>query len=642
MGNNRYVLGNVLIRLGIVFFFGVISISCSSENSNSDPVNCAPTSLSKNAGDLGKARVFLPDPMSASGNADLLASSSQLNTYAQDVDLSHLSGYGVLQSKYVEVVNGVDCQRGFGAYEPTHQFIYSHQDRRFQEAMTYFFGDAYQANMEQLGYLQSVGPVSLVAHCVPRDNAYFERKTSGTTTTNLVCLGDSKSSPGASYADDAVVLIHELQHASTVDNYSMDHDLNQFVYDEAGALNEAISDFMGLIFSDSLQADNFSLDPRIFSRWALGKFDPDTSHVRGAHRCPVYDPGYPNCDQFPAFGFSNSNPGPAAHVSFVYPDGIGWPYPAYYSGAEAALRVYRNYPYQEEIHDAGVLMEGALWDAYSEIVNNHSKNKTQAKQLMTQLVMESVRHLPAPNLDSNASPVHLIGFASNLIAYAGQIPNFTPADEASLKFALKARGLYDYAALSSATWMAVGTGTNLYISNTPTPGIRVLDKPDVLRQWLRQLDKDPSLVEQTLSTGLNFRLDPGEVAALWFDVQNTADITAGGVLVTATSKDPDIRILDQANIGYLLRSGKNSTQIMYGKINGNLIVQSMNPAGNPAALPIGNSYFKTNPLFDQGPDTAIWVKVRAQAPHGKVVNLEVSALPSNGVAATKMFPVTIN
>ena len=51
---------------------------------------------------------------------------------------------------------------------------------------------------------------------------------------------------------------------------------------------------------------------------------------------------------------------------------------------------------------------------------------------------------------------------------------------------------------------------------------------------------------------INSKLDPGEVAAVWFDIENQSDVTAGGVVITATSKDPDLIFLDDAiNIGFL-------------------------------------------------------------------------------------------
>jgi hypothetical protein len=81
---------------------------------------------------------------------------------------------------------------------------------------------------------------------------------------------------------------------------------------------------------------------------------------------------------------------------------------------------------------------------------------------------------------------------------------------------------------------------------------------------------------------------------------------------------------------------------MYSKINGTSIVSALNPQGSTSGVPLGNSYFKTNPFFNRTWRTAVWVKVSSRAEHGKIVNFEVQATPSNGVTSIKNFPVKIN
>jgi hypothetical protein len=574
----------------------------------------------------------------------LLPGTAQLNGFAIPVPLEHLTGEGVLKSKYVQVMNGVDCRENFGAFDPNLQFNYEHSDRRFQEAMTYFFSDRYQAMIEEIGYLELKSAARMVVHCEERDNAYFERRVqSSGNALNRVCLGDSVKSPGAFYSDDAIVSIHELQHANTVNNYSLKQDLNQFWYDEAGAMNEAISDFMGLIYMDQVNFSSFALDARIFSRWALAKFDPEESHIRGAHLCPVYDSNYPDCGQYPAFGLPTDANNQTTTISLVYPDGLGWPYPNYYRGATSAGDTLKNYPYQEEIHDAGVLLEGALWDSYDAIKKNHQDSRDFSFRSMSKLVLESIRHLPMPDATVNLSPVNFIGLASNMVNYSQQMSEFTEADRSSLRSALKTRGLVEYLSLSPPDWMGIGPGTNSVILTTSTPGVRIEDDPKILSKWLDQMGGDSSFLQDERTAAVNSKLDPGELAALWFDIQNNSNTTAGGVLLTVTSLDPDIKILNGfTNIGYLYLSNQNQAQTMYAKVNGKAIVEALRPSDSPPALPIGNTYFTTNRLFDQSWYTAIWIRVSSQAAHGKVVNLNVKAQPSNGIAQTKNFPVTIN
>jgi hypothetical protein len=448
---------------------------------------------------------------------------------------------------------------------------------------------------------------------------------------------------GAFYGDDAQVTVHELQHATTQDNYSLNADMNQLNYDEAGALNEAISDFMSLVFSDTIVPPNPTIDPRVFSRWALGMFDPKSSHLRGAHKCPTYDSHYPNCDRFPAFELPSGTNGNSITLSYVYPDGLGWPYPNNYGGASGLKNTIENYPAQEEIHSAGIMITGTLWDLYSALKENHSSDEAFARTIMTQWILETVRHLPAANTSTNHSPVNYITFTGLLVTLADQFPALTSDDKSIIKKVLAARGFYDYPTIASKDWMVVGTGTNETIVNTPSPGLFIEDDPLILRRWLINSSKDPSTVTQNLGSGLNGQLDPGETAAIWFDIQNNSNITAGGVLVTVTSNDPQVSILDSSyNLGYMTDTGLNQTQIVYGKVNGTSIVASLNASGNAYAIPIGNSYFKTNFLFNRNPMTAIWVKVSPQANHGKVVQFSVQATPSNGVTSTQEFAVTIH
>jgi hypothetical protein len=322
---------------------------------------------------------------------------------------------------------------------------------------------------------------------------------------------------------------------------------------------------------------------------------------------------------------------------------MGWPYPTSQKGSLVGQKTFLNYFSQEEIHTAGILMVGALWDVYSVLKSNHAGDETMAKKATSQLILEAVKHLPAPNTTTNHSPVTFVGFSALLVAYAPLLEGITSADQSSIQLALKGRGLYDSPTITSPDWLTVGSGTNFNLPVSRTPGLYVEDDPELLAKWLGDIGSDSHIITQGLGTGLNREMDPGEVVAVWFDLQNNVDLTAGGVLVSVTSADPEIEILDQRiNIGYMTRSGANQAQIMYEKINGAGIVRALNQGQVATAIPIGNSYFKTNPFFNRNSHTAIWMRISPSAAHGKVVNLEVDALPSNGVASLKtVFPVTI-
>jgi hypothetical protein len=225
------------------------------------------------------------------------------------------------------------------------------------------------------------------------------------------------------------------------------------------------------------------------------------------------------------------------------------------------------------------------------------------------------------------------------VTYAPYV-GLTGADQASLSSALTARGLLGGTQLDSS-WAAAGPG-----NGSVTPGVRVLDNPSKLKGWLVQLTENLgafAMVPQGIDTGLNSKLDPGELVTLWFDVQNNAAQTAGGVEVTITSLDPEVTFENRAMRDHaVLDSANRVAQVQYGKVNGSAIVTALTSANPTYSVSTGNSYFRTNPYFDSSFTTAVWARVSATAAHGKVVQFQVVAKPTNGAASTVIFPVTIN
>ncbi|MGK5086161.1 hypothetical protein WDW86_01270 [Bdellovibrionota bacterium FG-2] len=622
----------VVVSLFALLTLSSLVISCAKQEAKPTPTpsttatSCPAVASIVIAPSTGTANVFLPDPIIASGDAALSPTSKKLDNYLSKVELKNLDGRGILSGKYVSIRSGLACGAGYGAYEPGNSFLYSHSNAYFQEAMSYYFGDQYREFLDSTGSLQPANAVKIIAHCMNEDNAYFVRSKddAGVTIDEKVCLGDSTDTHGASYSDDGTVTIHELQHATTVDTYSVEESLSGFFYDEAGAINEAVSDFMALLYT-SPWVSAASLDPRLFSRWALGSFQPGLSGVRGAHRCPVYDSDYPNCGGFPGFSADKNT------ISYIYPDGLGWPYANNFEAPGYAASAFVDYRAQDEIHNAGTLFLGALWDAF-DLVSKNYPDVTIPQVLMTKLVMESLKHLPHRTL-TDPSPVTMRAFASTMIEWASAV-GFSADDTAALTKALKERGLYEGTLLPS-TWATVGPGW------TNTPGVYIKDNPIELKAWLEKIGGDSTLISQTISTGLNAKLDPGEVAAIWFDIQNTSNITAGGILLTITSLDPEVTLLNgrEANIASI---SSTQAQVLYHKINGTAVVAALTSAKSTYDVPTGNSYFQTNPYYHRAYTSTLWVRVDKGATHGKKVRFKVEAKPSNGETSIATFETVIN
>ncbi len=617
----------------------MLAVSCAKlqDQTGAKSAYCAPQSLTSTSSfasdssgtagaDTAVARVFKVDPVNSSGIPTLSPASLKLDDYRMDATLYRLSGRGVLDGNYVEVRNGLSCGEWFGAYETRGNFVYSHSDPRFQETMAYHMGDEYRALLDKLGYLRPIEPVRIVAHCMKDDNAFYMRQQdlSG-QIIGKVCLGDSIATPGASYADDGVVTVHELQHATTIDLYTggdAHQSLNQFWYDEAGGLNEAVSDFAALAYTVPSLSD--ALDPRVFSRWALDKFYPGSRGTRGTHRCAEYDGSFKsNCSGFPGFSSDNNQ------VSYVYPDGLGWPYANNYKGPDLVRSAFNTYRSKEEIHNVAILLEGALWDVFEAIKSNHNGDSLAAQALTLKATLEALRHLPRPTL-KNLSPVTFRAFVNAWTTYAGLV-GLNAADQEAARQAFTARGLLGGRTLES-NWAAVGAGA------LATPGLKIEDNPNKLKSWLYSMQSDTSLVTQGIETGINNQLDPGEVVALWFDLKNVSDLTAGGVGLNITSKDPEVTFLDaRTNIGAVSSS---QAQIQYFKVNGTAIVEALSGPNYPIGT--GNSYFLTHPFFALNWSTAVWAKVSPTAAHGKVVTFQVETTPSNGATSTVLFTAKIN
>ncbi len=604
-------------------------------------------------GTSGLTRIFLLDPIVSSGDPELQPQSTNIDRYLYPIELTSLTGHGVLKGKYVDVSDGLFCDGRFGAYDIKQNFVYPYGDPRFQEVMAYYYGNYYKSFVDSTGYSQNHSSTNIVAHCELADNAFYVRSLptfgqSMNTVEEMVCLGDSVKTPGAFYPDDGTVVMHELQHGATVANYSLTYDLSQLRFDEGGALSEAISDFVSLMLAETLVPDQNPLDPRIFSRWALGTFDPHEKHFRGAHKCPTYDSAYPDCTDYPLFR-AGSNPSSKTSISYIYPDGLGWPYPSNFSGNSILFEIYGRFQQQEEIHNSGTIILGALWDAYEAVKKNHSSQELPSIRIaITQLIHEAIRHLPFPNSRTNRSPITFIEFAKQLAIYSNRINGLTDDDVQDIRQALENRGLYRYPHVPSR-WMGNGPGANFKIPETPTPGVFIMDNPVVLKQWLENMGKDPTLISQSGPTSLNSKLDPGEIAVIWFDIQNNSEQTVGGVLVSAASFDDDLTFFNNSlNPGFLSDSLFNEAQVMYSKINGKQIVRTLGAVSQPfdtnqySILPLGNTYFKTNPFFNHNFRTGLWVRVSPSAPHGKTIQIRVQATPSNGMSENRKFKVVIN
>lgn len=575
------------------------------------------------------------DPMVAARDPLLTPQSLRLDSFATRAGISNLLGFGVLVGSLADVRNGIECEGWFGAYKTQHDFEYAYGDSRFSEAMTYAWSDRFLQWMAQQGpngsgYTFTQSPVPIVARFPEHDNAFysFNPRTGG----EFVAIGISGKTPGASFSDDAHVFVHELQHGFTTHAYSSSEGLGSFAYDEAGALNEAISDFVALLFSESSLPGGW--DPRWFSRWALGQFwipYDRKDHSRGAYRCPAWDARFPACSGGPDFSADQN------HISYVYPDGLGWSFGANYEGPGYVQSAFmRPDTSDHEIHNNSVLMTGALWDAYQALLARHSSDRDLVKRWMVGLVQEATALLPIPMTGAtiHLAPATFRAYASALVAAAQTSLQLPADDRAALSSALQARGLYSGETVTDTAWLGVGPGARDAAGVIQTPGFLIEDNPDVLRIWA------PIQPAQRLGNGT---LNAGESAALWPDLLNRGAISVGGLLVDVTIEGSGVSFIEGLNPG---RISATRAQRFLPKLYGSRAITALSSARANYHVPVGTSFLSMRSAEDpqrigRVPDLAFWVKANSNVAPGTVVQFRITVTPSNGVASTASFPLTV-
>ena len=529
-----------------------------------DPCTKIPETLPSGLGETAPARVFDLSPAISANDPNLLPTNPGIDALASSVQLNHLSGDGLLDGKYLGVLSGLCVQPDKsivpGAFSAKNDFTFRHDDPRFAEAMAYYYGDLYRTETANASSLQPTSQVLVIANChfaSGKDNAYYSRNANDDGTfTDYVCLGYSSrlASQHATFADDGEVVIHELQHAQTTYSYSPTYGLNQLNYDEAGTMNEGISDAIALM--NSVDRIKPPFDPKRFAAWSLGTFFGTSGDgSRGAHRCPTYDPTYPTCSGFKtgAAGFSAD----ARTISFSYPDGLGWPYAGFYSGTNALSRAFTESLSFQEIHQASIIVSGAIYEVFESVVASRG-DTVSARNFVTKVLSRALLLLEKPSA-TDPSPTTMPALFTQIVA-AAQHLGASDAELAAIKQIGRERGLYDVAMLG-ANWAS-------YLTSRFT--------------------------EVNGSTTFDHKLTIGDLGYISFNIQNADALTAGGVTVdfVITDTDPLIQVIttvkDEAMPGVI---SDHEAVAMYQKINGTGIVAALTSADTAKNVPTSNNYF---------------------------------------------------
>ena len=163
------------------------------------------------------------------------------NNVAQSVTIRALDSSGYLSNGYINIK--ADSQFPSQIAVSSSNFNYATGTPQFRQTNSYYHSIRLIALYKELGFdLNNLVNIKIDTHCEAPSNAYFN------SAQNRVCMGYVDLSPRRYAADDADVMIHELNHA--VNRVLSDNDIMSSS-PEIGAIDEGTSDFWANMLSDS-------------------------------------------------------------------------------------------------------------------------------------------------------------------------------------------------------------------------------------------------------------------------------------------------------------------------------------------------------------------------------------------------------
>jgi Zn-dependent metalloprotease len=189
----------------------------------------------------GAGRVFDPNPIATLQDTTLTdqddANYPALAPAYRIVTLQGLDGSGYLRGPYV------DASSRNSAKEPSLQFLYTRDDRRFEQVMAYYHIDRTQRYIQSLGFNNANNRQQRVkVSTFSYDNSYY----------NPSSLDISLGRGGVDDAEDADVIIHEYGHAV------QDNQVPGFgASADGGAMGEGFGDYLAFTMSAQGQSGAF-------------------------------------------------------------------------------------------------------------------------------------------------------------------------------------------------------------------------------------------------------------------------------------------------------------------------------------------------------------------------------------------------
>lgn len=221
----------------------------------------------------------------------------------------------------------------------------------------------------------SSGLLKAYADCNEKNNAYYD------PASRSVCLGSiTDISPALYMATDPTITYHELGHAYTHvlmnmrqramgSTVTVDSNLGQVFYDEAGAIGEGLSDFYSFYVTERTH----------FAEWGLGRYiaqsrpmsEGDSIHAPGINLSPTGRLAYPEYITYdpnePAVPYEDVHYGGqitshflhAFYISLLSSDLVDSNYGVYYADKNGD-GVNEKYSYATNLYHCGMTKANAL------------------------------------------------------------------------------------------------------------------------------------------------------------------------------------------------------------------------------------------------------------------------------------------
>ncbi len=206
----------------------------------------------------GRGQVFDPNPVAALGNENIKdkhdSDQAVLAAAYRQVTLTDLDSSGYLHGSYAQIINK------FTAYSPTHTFVFTRHDDRFEQVNAYYGITKAQRYIQSLGFDDINNEAQKVStNTIPDDNSFYD------PSNDTITFGRG----GVDDAEDLEVVWHELGHAI------QDAQVPGFgETEEAGAIGEGFGDYWAVAMSQA----NSTFDPACVMDWDATSYTSGPSH----------------------------------------------------------------------------------------------------------------------------------------------------------------------------------------------------------------------------------------------------------------------------------------------------------------------------------------------------------------------------